>query len=410
MAIAIEDPSMPNTRTSVRLSPGVINCLTPSIFIIGLVAFQGCSGESTTVSKTDAVDERGAALSFVGEERCAECHAEIAALHSQHGHAHTFAAAGQHPLATTLPGSQILDPERNVTYRYSTSPGGLSVECDAVPGRMMPLHFALGSGRHAGVTFLSIVKSQSGEPIGIEHRLSWLSKMNAMGITPGHVGSPVTSPPEQHGMIYRGEQLEKCIGCHTTTFSLLGTSVIGLEPNVSCEACHGPGSAHVQAQENSNDVSTDSVLVTAIQEIEMCGRCHRLSEEFKPHELDRTDNVLPRFQSAGLVQSRCFTESNGQLRCTTCHDPHRPGSDFGADHYESKCRDCHGAASDRRQIVCPIDATTGCVECHMPNIENVTQVVFRDHWIRIRDDNDPPAWDGKSVMPALPEALKSDTE
>ena len=93
------------------------------------------------------------------------------------------------------------------------------------------------------------------------------------------------------------------------------------------------------------------------------------------------DNLeLVRFQPVGLMQSKCYTKSNGTLSCTSCHDPHAKTSNDRAA-YESVCLSCHSA---RPQAVCGASRSTGCVSCHMPELDSGQKILFHDHWIRVR--------------------------
>ena len=123
-----------------------------------------------------------------------------------------------------------------------------------------------------------------------------------------------------------------------------------------------------------------------------------------------------RFQGSTLTWSRCFTESNDALDCTTCHDPHRNVSTSIAS-YESKCLSCHSgagtvagvgttvapngtrprssAARSKRTTLaetsghttCPVNPTTGCIGCHMPAVKDVVpHSLFTDHYIRVHRD------------------------
>ena len=93
-----------------------------------------------------------------------------------------------------------------------------------------------------------------------------------------------------------------------------------------------------------------------------------------------------------LEQSRCFTASDGELGCLTCHDPHRtvPVAER-SEHFRSACLSCHqehGCARPARTATGDGAGvgkdTSDCVACHMPKrrTQDVVEVVMTDHLIR----------------------------
>jgi tetratricopeptide (TPR) repeat protein len=82
---------------------------------------------------------------------------------------------------------------------------------------------------------------------------------------------------------------------------------------------------------------------------------------------------------ARMLQSRCFTASEGKLTCIHCHDPHRPASDFSVGEYDRKCLACHASEDCNRET--DRAESGGCVQCHMarrPTREGL-HLVFTDH-------------------------------
>lgn len=71
--------------------------------------------------------------------------------------------------------------------------------------------------------------------------------------------------------------LNECAGCHTTGLDLAavgkfksGSALPFAEPGISCEACHGPGSAHV-AKPSSSTIPVNRIQA---QNAAICGQCH----------------------------------------------------------------------------------------------------------------------------------------
>jgi RecJ-like exonuclease len=68
-----------------------------------------------------------------------------------------------------------------------------------------------------------------------------------------------------------------CVGCHVTGYQRPGGSTVThmqTLQNVQCEACHGPGSRHVESSGNTE-------LITRAPDPKVCGSCHHT-----PHVAD----------------------------------------------------------------------------------------------------------------------------
>ena len=326
---------------------------------------------------------------YVGAVVCMECHADIARAYRTSGHAHTFHATNDSQPAWQLANVTFDDPQRKRPFRYHFDREGLSVSLpDQFGDEQFPLMYAVGSGTHA-VTFLTLLPHRDGGVVGLEHRATLYSQLHGLGLTVGHryLAAPVEDA-EHFGKVLDRQKLTECIGCHTTHAKLNRHEITELIPHVGCEKCHGPGHDHVAARRAGRpgpEFSPARRWPSALDEIRTCGACHRMPETLKPSELTRGSRVLPRFQPAGLMQSLCFTRSKGELRCTTCHDPHaKTSTDTAA--YERVCQSCH-----QRQSVqaCPKGAT-GCVACHMPPVAFEEVAAFHDHWIRVRNSPEDP--------------------
>jgi predicted CXXCH cytochrome family protein len=162
-----------------------------------------------------------------------------------------------------------------------------------------------------------------------------------------------------------------CDGCHSVNYDIKAKSVT--EWNVGCEACHGPGSAHV-----ANPVRTTIINPARLDYVatnDTCIRCHsqgrpkanpidgkycdwpvgfnmgmRLADywELESHKAgELTFTHFPdgtahknRMQGNDFVQSLMYTRG---VTCFSCHDPH--GSDNVAmlrEKGNAVCLSCHG--------------------------------------------------------------------
>jgi tetratricopeptide (TPR) repeat protein len=211
-----------------------------------------------------------------------------------------------------------------------------------------------------------------------------------------------------------------CAECHSTHL------VKGFDPqtdsystswseiDVSCEACHGPGSRHVAWAEvppmgrapldNAGLVMRTSGISNRAL-VELCAPCHSRRTELGDYDHRRSellDNHLPALLAEGLyypdgqiqdevyeygsfVQSKMFRMG---VRCTDCHDAHRLKRVKDGN---GVCLQCHaaGAYDDARHHFHkkewkgrPSEGAL-CVSCHMP--KRPYMVVHRraDHSLRV---------------------------
>lgn len=361
-------------------------------------------GETSRSSSQPSAVPTDAEAGFVGSARCAECHPGNAEKHARSGHANTFAAADASPLADWLAGRRFRDPVREVTFTYGRDEQGLYVRLPERFESVFPLEYAFGSGTQA-VTFLSVIPSIQSGTVGIEHRASWFAHNDALALTPGQRGLQPTKDVEHFGRVIRGRDLERCVGCHTTRAEIRDGRLTDVVPNVGCESCHGPGAEHVAAvQEGRDDLQIRFAADTwePIDQIRLCGECHRFADDETENSIHPNDHKLVRFQPVGLVRSPCFQQSGGALSCSTCHDPHETATARTTEEYGANCLDCH--AADASAAHCPVNAESGCIECHMPPVEVHPGITFHDHWIRVREAGDLPAADatgGDAAHPAV---------
>ncbi len=177
----------------------------------------------------------------------------------------------------------------------------------------------------------------------------------------------------------------QCLFCHTTGFDKGYQEASDTydtrwaEIGVGCEACHGPGSVHIEARERGRPdpwVGRDPELLLAA-----CGSCHSRRVErapwtpgmpfldaFEP-ELFDTDAYYPDgqvreelYELISFQSSRMYAEG---VRCWNCHDSHADGTREAGDRL---CRSCHEQAYEEEAHTHHPPASDGarCTGCHMP--------------------------------------------
>ena len=339
-----------------------------------------------------SANDRGAGVGalYVGDASCRKCHPAESALHQKSGHALTLQpVAERDELLRWLDGRKAGDPEYpEAAFTFHVRDGRLNVERSA-PGEeswSTPIGFAFGSGHHA-TTFVTMGEPIANGTAGIEHRLTYFATDRRLAVTPGQdaVSNVESARKTPRGRLLNASQARKCFDCHTTRVSDRDPKTLDLAtmiPNVSCERCHGPGKAHVEAAgrgETRLKMPGGPSRSTAATEVRLCGHCHRLPEMAPPGAIRSGNTELVRFQPVGLLQSKCYKQSDGALSCTTCHDPHARASDDSTT-YNAVCLKCHQAPP---QTVCGVGRGDRCIDCHMPRRDAGQKILFADHWIRV---------------------------
>ncbi|MEX0939663.1 MAG: HEAT repeat domain-containing protein [Pirellulales bacterium] len=205
-----------------------------------------------------------------------------------------------------------------------------------------------------------------------------------------------------------------CASCHSTDYHKnydLATDTYHstfAEIDVSCEACHGPGSLHVDLAESRSlfwDRRHGYGLARLKGEdpqpqLQACAPCHsrrsQVHPEFRPG-VPLLDHFEPELLHEGLyhadgqildevyvygsfLQSRMHREN---VRCTDCHDPHTTRLKFQGN---MLCTQCHtpGKYDGPVHHHHPVgSAGASCVECHMPETTYMVVDPRRDHSIRV---------------------------
>ncbi len=207
-----------------------------------------------------------------------------------------------------------------------------------------------------------------------------------------------------------------CAHCHSTNLKkefdveTRTYNTTWFEIDVSCEACHGPGSLHTDWADlpemarpetenyglvvNTNDIDSPGL-------VEICARCHSRRSQIQDYnhfENDMMDNLIPELLNEGLyypdgqileevyvygsfVQSKMFKNN---VKCNDCHDVHNLNI---VKQGNALCLQCHRAATyntknhhfhkqkgdkgdpvrnSAGKVVSEVGEGAQCVKCHMP--------------------------------------------
>lgn len=355
----------------------------------GISTMSNLTTKATANASTELIETKNGAATYVGRDTCKECHAENHELHSHHGHHKTFATTNDPSIVAMFDGRSYDSGEPYGTFTYHADEEGLFARLQEKFGeRKFRLQYALGSADGA-VTLLSLLPDPDGKTFAIEHRVSWFRDGDELRPTPQEDNRNPQTPADFFGLRHQGKVMEKCIDCHITRGTISEQTVVDLIPGVNCEKCHGPGSEHVRLARSSKNPPKYSVGKSdwdTESEIQLCGNCHRLPVTVSRSELREYPDELARFQPVGLLRSQCFVQSQGQLRCTTCHNPHQTIEEIPESEHVSNCVQCH-QETNAQHVSCPISPSENCIECHMPaRALPGLSVSFHDHWIRVHPE------------------------
>jgi predicted CXXCH cytochrome family protein len=379
---------------------------------------------------------------------CGQCHSEIAATYQKTGMGRSFRKIKAEPdLGAAAPAkpfyhaasksffSMVFQNGAWFQRRWQTGFDGKETNVDE-----KRVDYLLGSGNHSR-TLLHLTERNTLQ----ELPLGWYSEKGGFwGMNPGY------DRPDYAGSV-RPVYYE-CMFCHNgypripegaRRDAAQATYIQPLPEGIDCQRCHGPGQNHVdKASQGDPAEAVRAAIVNPARlnpdrEIEVCMQCHlETSNQKLPHAIVRLDRApfsyrpgqpLADFKvnfdrepgkntgfeiahaAYRLRESQCFLKSalnsNGQLRCTSCHNPHDiPRGKEAVSHYNQVCAGCHQPGTSLSKV--PMHkADADCVSCHMPRrrTDDAVHVVMTDHLISRR----PPAGNLLAEKPERAETAAS---
>lgn len=334
-----------------------------------------------------------AGLHYVGAKVCAGCHTTYAGeLNTGMGHASDRPGEAEilvrHPKLSVTIDQDVYRLWRQPSgeYLYSVARGGKSVS--------VPVSWAFGLG-DAGQTY---VYARHGGYY--ESRVSFFNRPHALDTTMGYGPVPPGTLWTALGRRLPPDEARACFVCHTTGSYLGGQfDPARATAGVTCEECHGPGSAHVAAMKAHNFAGGFHIFnpgqLDANDLVNFCGSCHRSTLTVLAMGVSGTLDV--RFQPYRLTLSQCWNPTDARISCLACHNPHQPLV-TGPAAYDHACLACHvvkgeavtaAVAKSHPGPACPV-ATHDCVTCHMPRVHLPgSHDRFTDHDIRIVKAGEP---------------------
>jgi predicted CXXCH cytochrome family protein len=369
---------------------------------------------------------------YVGSQACANCHEQASAAWR----------GSQHALAMQAPTGQSVLGDFNdasfehygVTSRFFRRDGKFVVRTDGPDGKLADFEVQRTFGVYPLQQYLLDIGGGRLQALSV----AWDSRPKADGGQRWfhlYPGERIDHTDELHWTKRQQNWNYMCADCHATDLQKnydAATDTFATrwaEPTVGCEACHGPGSAHVAwaaaaasgakpAKSNGLTVhfgehrtagwkinpatgnATRSRARDADTEIDVCAQCHSRRGQFSNdyHAGEKLeDHYIPALLTTGLyypdgqqrdevynwgsfLSSRMYSKG---VTCGDCHEPHgaklrAPGN--------AVCAQCHLASRfDTSAHHFHEAGTPGaqCSACHMPTTTYMVVDPRHDHSFRI---------------------------
>ena len=369
---------------------------------------------------------------YAGRSVCTSCHAEEASRWSGSHHDLAMQVASEHTVLGDFDNAGLT--RFGVTSSFYRKDGAFMVRTEGPDGKLQDYEISYTFGVDPLQQYL--IEFPGGRLQALS--LAWDTRpAEAGGQRWFHLypDEKIAHDDELHWTRPSQNWNSMCAECHSTrlekhydpdtrTFSTTWT-----EMDVSCEACHGPGSEHVawasrkpgwekldsskglviQLDERRDirwTIDPDSGSAVRSQprnshrEIEMCARCHSrrspISADYV-HGERLLDHYLPRLLDEGMyyadgqiddevyvygsfLQSKMY---HAGVTCSDCHEPHSmalriPGNGV--------CLQCHQAdryEQSGHHFHKPDSPGASCAECHMPPRTYMVVDPRHDHSMRI---------------------------
>ncbi|MGA3317960.1 MAG: tetratricopeptide repeat protein [Candidatus Korobacteraceae bacterium] len=372
---------------------------------------------------------------YVGEERCAQCHAEqVQAWRTSH-HAKAMQVASDSSVLGDFNNARFA--KHGVTSSFSKKGGKFYVRTDGPDGKLqdyeLPYTFGVSPLQQYLVAFPN-GRLQS-FVVAWDSRSKQQDGQHWFHLYPDQT---LTAADPLHWTGRNQTWNYMCADCHSTNlrknYDLATDSYATTwsDIDVSCESCHGPGSNHVawaQARKEGSykpSNSTDGLVVDlkpasgswsvsqpdmgtmhwkgqarSHNEINTCAPCHSrrhpITSEFQPGQ-PFLDTYVPSLLEEGVyypdgqileedyewgsfLQSKMYNQG---VTCSDCHDPHT--AKLPQVGLNAVCGKCHSLAkfgSEQHHHHKADSAGALCVNCHMPTRTYMVIDARRDHSFRV---------------------------
>lgn len=386
----------------------------------GLLAASLCVVSTATLADT---------ARYVGSTSCAECHAESYARWRGSHHERAMVAASEESVLGDFGDVSVSFGGVTSTF-YRNEDGGFQVRTEGPDGSIESFAISHTFGWYPLQQYLVPFPDGRLQALGI----AWDARTAEEGGQRWFHLYPSEPPAPDHPLHWTGDDQTwnyMCSDCHSTDLRKRYDPATGhydtrwSEVNVGCEACHGPGSAHIDWAGQGGREADQGLVVrfderdgvhwrtdpstglprrssprSTSKEIDTCAPCHSrrstIASNPRPGE-PLMDGYLPALLRPGLYHADgqildevyvygSFLQSRmhrAGVTCSDCHDPH--SSDLRAPG-AAICLECHEAprfASTAHHRHREGSAGSDCLGCHMPERTYMVVDPRRDHSFRI---------------------------
>jgi predicted CXXCH cytochrome family protein len=349
---------------------------------------------------------------FVGREICRPCHES--AFESWRGSDHDLAMDVATDETVLGDFDDAVFSSKGITSTFFKRGGGFFVNTQGPDGAMADFEITYTFGHEPLQQYLVPFPGGRLQCLSIAWdsiRGEWFDLYPDQEIPPGDWLHWTRAAQTWNGM---------CAECHSTNlrknFDAASNtySTTWSEIDVSCEACHGPGSDHVAWAEiqpmarpeiDNFGLVVQTGGISSREQVELCAPCHARRTELGDWDHSTSallDSHLPALLEEGLYYADgqildevyvwgSFTQSKmyaNDVRCTDCHDAHSmklkfEGNDLclqchRADAYDTADHHFHKKIHEGK----PSDGAL-CVKCHMPERPYMVIDWRADHSLRV---------------------------
>jgi tetratricopeptide (TPR) repeat protein len=361
-----------------------------------------------------------ATANYVGRDSCIQCHQS---QHHQFQGSHHDLAMDRATDATVLGDfNDAMLEHHGITSKLFRRDGKFFVNTEGPDGELADFEVKYVFGVDPLQQYMVEFDRPSDMP---EHeiarlqvlRISWDTKNKRwFHLDPPDVKEKLQPTDDLHwtGVAQRWNNM--CADCHSTNLQKNYDVASGIyhttfsEIDVSCEACHGPGSLHVQLAkapslfwDRTRGYALAQLKSTSnVNEVQSCAPCHsrrrivhsnfeagcNYYDYFANELLSNTayhadGQILDEvYEYGSFIQSKMFHKG---VRCSDCHNPHTARLKHQGNQV---CTSCHQHPAAKYDTAAHHRHAAGskgaqCVECHMPQTTYMAVDPRRDHSLRI---------------------------
>ena len=366
----------------------------------------------------DPVAVAARVATFVGAERCADCHAVEHTAWRASTHARAGGPAAPALVIAPFNGRAIQFADASVIPRVRAGVYEFEVRQPSEAAQTFQVNGVVGGGHIYGGGTQSFFTTNADGTLRLlpfewsRQARAWFCNTNPRS---GRGWSAITSamrlaecgdwPPVR--IMGESDRLSNCQSCHAsqatavldTVAKRFRTSYTSLA--INCESCHGPASRHVELAGRGalGDVSNAGFASAPLASLDkdasvgVCLQCHAGKDKLRdgfvsgdtlsdyysirlPALGDRPLHPDGRIRTFAYQEGHLYSDCylSGGMTCVSCHDPHGQtyrdvwGAPLPGRFDDRQCTSCHvSKANDAVAHTRHPPRTVTCVACHMPS-------------------------------------------